>query len=122
MNLLPGRTPRPDVRSEYEREKENKFADQMGIGMVLGIMAGASAQYWNMDPQCSTLGQLFINLVRMVVVPLVLATLVAGAASVGDIGRLGRVAGKTLVYYFASTAVASSSADPRQYLSAGSGA
>ena len=80
---------------------------QMGIGMVLGIMAGASAQYWNMDPQWfKPLGQLFINLVRMVVVPLVLATLVAGAASVGDIGRLGRVAGKTLVYYFASTAVA----------------
>lgn len=40
------------------------------------------------------------------VVPLVLATLVSGAASVGDVGRLGRVAAKTLVFYFATTALA----------------
>lgn len=51
-------------------------------------------------------GQLFINLVRMVVVPLVLTTLVAGAASVGDVSKLGRVAGKTLAYYLVTTAVA----------------
>lgn len=88
-------------------KKRMSLPTQMGIGMVLGIMAGTAAQHWNMDPQWfKPLGQLFINLVRMVVVPLVLATLVAGAASVGDIGRLGRVAGKTLVYYFATTAVA----------------
>ena len=42
----------------------------------------------------------------MVVVPLVLTTLVAGAASVGDVSRLGRVAGKTLIYYLVTTAVA----------------
>ncbi|MFR0875375.1 MAG: dicarboxylate/amino acid:cation symporter [Bilophila wadsworthia] len=49
---------------------------------------------------------MFINLVRMVVVPLVLTTLVAGAASVGDVSKLGRVAGKTLAYYLVTTAVA----------------
>lgn len=80
---------------------------QMGIGMVLGVLAGALAPHVGFDPQWfKPFGQLFINLVRMVVVPLVFATLVAGAASVGDVGRLGRVAGKTLVYYFATTAVA----------------
>lgn len=42
----------------------------------------------------------------MVVVPLVLTTLVAGAASVGDVSKLGRVAGKTLAYYLVTTAVA----------------
>ncbi len=80
---------------------------QMGIGMVLGVLAGALAPHVGFDPQWfKPFGQLFINLVRMVVVPLVFATLVAGAASVGDVGRLGRVAGKTLVYYFATTAIA----------------
>ena len=80
---------------------------QMGIGMVLGIIAGALAPAVGFDAQWfRPFGQLFINLVRMVVVPLVFATLVAGAASVGDVGRLGRVAGKTLVYYFATTAIA----------------
>lgn len=80
---------------------------QMGIGMVLGIIAGAVAPMISFDAQWfKPFGQLFINLVRMVVVPLVFTTLVAGAASVGDIGRLGRVAVKTLIYYFATTAIA----------------
>ncbi|WP_300922007.1 cation:dicarboxylase symporter family transporter, partial [uncultured Desulfovibrio sp.] len=53
---------------------------QMGIGMVLGVLAGALAPHVGFDPQWfKPFGQLFINLVRMVVVPLVFATLVAGA-------------------------------------------
>ena len=70
---------------------------QMAIGMVLGVAAGALTPAMGLDPSWyKPVGQLFINLVRMVVVPLVLTTLVAGAASVGDVSKLGRVAGKTL--------------------------
>ena len=80
---------------------------QMAIGMVLGIAAGALTPAMGLDPSWyKPVGQLFINLVRMVVVPLVLTTLVAGAASVGDVSKLGRVAGKTLAYYLVTTAVA----------------
>lgn len=87
--------------------KSVSLPTQMGIGLVLGVLCGVAAQKFSWDPQWfKPLGQLFINLVRMVVVPLVLVTLVSGAASVGDVSRLGRVAGKTLVYYFATTAVA----------------
>lgn len=75
---------------------------QMGIGMVLGILVGTLAPKLGISAAFfKPFGDLFINLVRMVVVPLVLATLVSGAASVGDVGRLGRVAAKTLVFYFA---------------------
>ena len=77
---------------------------QMAIGMALGIVAGMVAP--DMGSTFKPLGQLFINLIRMVVVPLVLCTIVAGSASVGDINKLGRVASKTLIYYFATTAVA----------------
>ena len=77
---------------------------QMAIGMVLGIIAGMVAP--DMGSTFKPLGQLFINLIRMVVVPLVLCTIVAGSASVGDINKLGRVASKTLIYYFGTTAVA----------------
>ena len=77
---------------------------QMAIGMVLGIIAGMIAP--DMGSTFKPLGQLFINLIRMVVVPLVLCTIVAGSASVGDINKLGRVASKTLIYYFGTTAVA----------------
>lgn len=62
---------------------------QMAIGMVLGIAAGALTPAMGLDPSWyKPVGQLFINLVRMVVVPLVLTTLVAGAASVGDVSKL----------------------------------
>lgn len=81
---------------------------QMAVGMVLGIVVGAVAQVVNFDTETwlRPLGQLFISLIRMVVVPLVLATIVAGAAGIHDLSKLGRVAGKTLIYYFATTAVA----------------
>ena len=80
---------------------------QMGIGMVLGILVGllASNMGWSAS-YFQPLGQLFINLIRMVVVPLVFVTLVAGAASVGYVRSLGRIATKTLVYYFVTTAIA----------------
>lgn len=87
--------------------KSVSLPTQMAIGLFLGVLCGVAAQKFGWDPQWfKPLGQLFINLVRMVVVPLVLVTLISGAASVGDVSRLGRVAGKTLVYYFVTTAVA----------------
>ncbi len=80
---------------------------QMAIGMGLGVLAGLFAPSMGFDAAWfKPLGQLFINLIRMVVVPLVLCTIVAGAASVGDINKLGRVASKTLIYYFCTTGVA----------------
>ena len=80
---------------------------QMGIGMILGVIAGLIAPYVSFDAQWfRPFGQLFINLVRMLVVPLVFATLVAGAASVSDISRLGRVAVKTLLFFFIGTGIA----------------
>ena len=80
---------------------------QMAIGMILGVVAGLAAPSMGFDVAWfKPIGQLFINLIRMVVVPLVLATIVAGAASVGDLSKLGRLASKTLIYYFCTTAVA----------------
>ena len=80
---------------------------QMAIGMVLGIVVGAFASSLGAAAGWfKPLGDLFITLVRMVVVPLVFTTLVAGAASVCDVKQLGRVATKTLVYYFVTTTIA----------------
>ena len=80
---------------------------QMAIGMALGVAAGLAAPSMGFDTAWfKPVGQLFINLIRMVVVPLVLTTIVAGAASVGDLSKLGRLASKTLIYYFCTTAVA----------------
>ena len=51
------------------------------------------------------LGDLFIRLIRMVVVPLVIATIIAGAAGISDTSKLGRVATKVLIVYAITTAI-----------------
>ena len=79
---------------------------QMGIGMVAGVLVGVVAQDWALGSAVfKFLGDIFIRLIRMVVVPLVFATLVAGAAGISDTTKLGRVATKTLLYYLITTAV-----------------
>ena len=54
----------------------------------------------------SPIGDLFLRLIKMVIVPLVFASLLVGIASLGDIRKLGRMGGKTLGLYFMTTAVA----------------
>jgi len=51
-------------------------------------------------------GAIFLRLLKMIVVPLVFASLLVGVYSLGDSKRLGRLGGKTLLYYLATTAVA----------------
>jgi proton glutamate symport protein len=52
------------------------------------------------------IGEIFIRLLNMVAVPLVLASLTVGAASLGDIKKFARIGGKTLTYYLTTTAFA----------------
>ena len=79
---------------------------QMVIGLVLGVIVGSMTSAEFTAAYLRPFGQLFITLIRMVVVPLVLATIIAGAAGIHDLSKLGRVATKTLVYYFLTTGVA----------------
>ena len=82
------------------------------IGMALGAIAGGVANLGNLGWLRSTLivvepaGTAFIRLITMIVVPLIVASIVAGAASLGDVRRLGRIGGKTMAYYLLTTAAA----------------
>ncbi|MBO5658816.1 MAG: dicarboxylate/amino acid:cation symporter [Duodenibacillus sp.] len=78
---------------------------QMLLGLVLGVVVGAIVSSDFASTYLQPLGQLFIRLIRMVVVPLVFATLVAGAAGISDISKLGRVATKTVIVFALTTAV-----------------
>ena len=51
-------------------------------------------------------GELFMRLLKMVIVPLVFASLLVGVASLGDVRKLGRLGSRTLLLYFATTAAA----------------
>lgn len=78
------------------------------MGLLLGIIVGLFLQG---APDVTTtyiqpFGDLFLNLIKMIIVPLVLSSLVVGAASMGDMKKLGRVGGKTVLYYLCTTAIA----------------
>ncbi len=57
-------------------------------------------------PFIDLIGKVFLRLLMMLIVPLVFASLVAGAASVGDVKKLGRIGIKTLALYLITTAIA----------------
>lgn len=75
----------------------------MVVGLILGtIVGGPIATQW-----LKPFGDIFIRLIRMLVVPLVFFSLAAGAASLGDITKLGRIGGKILGLYIGTTVIAS---------------
>lgn len=82
------------------------------IGLIAGAAIGAVANIGgitvlqNIFSQIEILGTAFINLITMIVIPLVVASLLVGTASLGDLRKLGRIGGKTLAYYMITTAVA----------------
>lgn len=88
--------------------KKLSLATRIFIGLVLGVLTGLLLQS---SPEVATtyikpLGNLFLNLIKMIIVPLVLSSLVVGSASTGDVGKLGRIGIKTLIYYMVTTALA----------------
>lgn len=78
------------------------------IGLIAGIIVGL---FFQSAPDAAKtyikpFGDLFLNLIKMIIIPLVLSSLVVGAASTGDVKRLGRIGVKTIVYYLLTTAFA----------------
>ncbi len=51
-------------------------------------------------------GQLFLNALKMIIVPLIVASIITGIAGIGSSGALGRLGGKTLLYYMATSLLA----------------
>jgi len=52
------------------------------------------------------IGDIFLNLIKMIVVPIIISTLIVGVAGTGDMKQLGRLGGKTLIYFEVITTVA----------------
>jgi len=84
------------------------------IGLALGAVAGAVAHEvavlkpagsWLAAQITAPVGQLFLNLLLMLVVPLVFASLVVGVAGIGDLRRLGRVGIKSFVFSIVMSAI-----------------
>ena len=80
------------------------------IGLVLGLAFGvvAATQGWVnfVSNWISPLGKIFINLLKLIAVPLVLSSLITGVASLSDLKKLSRIGGRTISIYITTTAVA----------------
>ena len=83
---------------------------QIMLGLTLGIAYGilAASNGWGefVNDWIAPFGTIFINGLRLIAVPLVLASLVMGVASLSDLRKLSRIGGKTIGIYLVTTAVA----------------
>ncbi len=100
---------------EINTQKSSRLAKQIVIAMVAGIIVGlllnALPSYnwitvWIIDGLLHILGQAFISVLTMLVVPIVFVSLVCGTCQLGDLKKFGALAGKTFGLYLITTAIA----------------
>ncbi|MDQ7063402.1 MAG: dicarboxylate/amino acid:cation symporter [candidate division KSB1 bacterium] len=79
------------------------------IGLVLGVIYGiiGALNGWGTFTSnwIAPFGTIFINLLKLIAVPLVLASLITGVASLSDLRKLSRIGGKTIAIYITTTVV-----------------
>ncbi|HEX6046183.1 MAG TPA: dicarboxylate/amino acid:cation symporter [Pyrinomonadaceae bacterium] len=123
-----GRNPDRLHRDEFEREvgtdldeetpdkpKGMALHTKILLGLLVGVLAGIGANkqwggdnarvVWVVDNITQPVGQLFLRLLLMIVVPLVFASLVVGVAGIGDVRKLGRVGIKSFAYCLVISAI-----------------
>lgn len=83
---------------------------QIIIGLILGLIYGvvAAVQGWGdfTSDWIAPFGTIFLNLLKLIAVPLILASLVVGVASLSDLKKLSRIGGKTIAIYIGTTIIA----------------
>ena len=88
------------------------LAWQILIGLVLGIALGAALNHfsaekaWWITNILQPAGDIFIRLIKMIVIPIVISSLIVGIAGMGDAKKLGRIGFKTIVYFEVVTTIA----------------
>ena len=96
------------------QKKKMNLGVKILIGLVLGIIVGAI--FWAiMGAEAASaftakyikpFGDIFVNLLKFIVVPLVLLSIMDGVISMGDIHKVGKIGWKTVAYFLVTTAIA----------------
>lgn len=76
----------------------------IGIGLLAGVIVGAIAP--DFAKQLKPLGDVFIRMIKMIVVPLIFSSLIMGIAGTGDFKKLGRLGGKAILWFEIATTLA----------------
>lgn len=74
----------------------------LALGVVVGLLLQGAPEI--AETYIKPIGTVFLNLVKMIVVPLVVFSIMAGVISLRDIKKVGTIGGKTIVYYMITTA------------------
>ncbi len=91
-------------------KKKIPLHTQIIAGLVLGLIVGLGIVKLGIAPDFTMnyikpVGTIFINGLKMIAVPLVLASLIVGVSNLGDITKLSRIGGKTILTYIFTTAL-----------------
>lgn len=102
--------------TEKKAKKKLGLSTTIFISLIVGALVGVAIHYWMPESYFKNtilvegifyvVGQGFIRLMQMLVVPLVFCSLVCGSMAIGDTKSLGKVGIKTIGFYIATTALA----------------
>ncbi len=86
----------------------SKSSTSLLLATVAGIVLGGLLGYYLPDAMLSVsfIGQLFVNALRIVVIPMIIASIIVGVAAMADYRRINRAAGKSLMYFLTTSAIA----------------
>ena len=82
------------------------LAAGIAVGAIFWAAMGAEAASDFTASYIKPFGDIFVNLLKFIVVPLVLCSIMDGMFSLGDISKVGKIGWKTVVYFLATTAIA----------------
>jgi DAACS family dicarboxylate/amino acid:cation (Na+ or H+) symporter len=93
-----------------------KLHTKILLGLLVGAALGVAANFtlggdhaavvWINKYLAGPVGQIFLRMLFMIVVPLVFASIALGVAGLGDLRKVGRVGGKAIAYFLVTTAIA----------------
>jgi dicarboxylate/amino acid:cation (Na+ or H+) symporter, DAACS family len=92
-----------------------KLHNKILLGLVGGAAAGVASKLmlgqspelmWVVDKVATPIGQVFLRMLFMIVVPLIFGSVTLGVASLGDLSRIGRIGGKAMGFFLLTTAAA----------------
>lgn len=77
------------------------------IGIIIAIIVGALVGGWlpNLAVKFRILGDIFLNSLMMIVVPLVIFSMIVGITGLGDIRKIGSIGRRTVIYYMVTTGI-----------------
>lgn len=84
--------------------KQRSLSTYIVLALVLGVIVGAVSP--DIGLAMKPLGDIFIRMIKMIVVPLIFFSLIMGIAGTGDFSKLGRLGGKAILWFEVATTVA----------------